>query len=200
MLLHGIASKEEPVDRGAVMKPPDRPAVSDHSADNVLPAFYDELRSLAARYLKNERADHTLQPTALVHEAYLRLVEQRNVRWEDRVQFFAAAAAAIRRVLVNHAIARRTLKRGGLYCKQVIEADEIIPEGPSVDLVALDEALTQLAELDQRQSKIVELRFFGGLGVDETAEVLGISPRSVRRDWRLAKAWLHQEISKGGSE
>ncbi len=182
------------------MKPRHSEPASERAADDILPVFYDELRSLAARYLRSERADHTLQPTALVHEAYQRLDAQRYVRREDRVQFFAAASAAIRRVLVNHAIARQTLKRGGLHSKQAIEADEIIPDGPSIDLVALDESLTELAELDERQSKIVELRFFGGLSVDETAEVLGISPRSVRRDWRLAKAWLHQEISKGESE
>ncbi len=183
----------------------DPQSFNESGAANALPLFYDEVRALAAKYLRRERKDHTLQPTALVHEAYLRLIEQNNVDWKDRVQFFAAAAAAIRRVLVNYAIARKAQKRGGMQVRHEFNeaahgGSELGDDVSAVDLVLLDEALQKLADMDDRQSRIVELRFFGGLTVEETAEVLDLSPRSVRRDWRMAKAWLHREITRGEAD
>lgn len=162
-----------------------------------MPLVYDELRGLARQYLQRERRDHTLQATGLVHEAYLRLVDQTATTWRDRAHFFAVAASVMRRVLVDYARAHRAAKRGGALEK--IELDEAVALTPErhVDLVALDDALKDLGAFDPRQSQIVELRFFGGLTVEEVAEVLEISPRTVKREWRLARAWLRREIVKG---
>jgi len=164
--------------------------------DKLLPLVYDELRRLADRYLRRERPDHTLQPTALVHEAYLRLVDQTAVRWQNRAHFFGIAANLMRQILVNHALSHRAAKRGGEASKLPLEEASNLSLERDVDLVALDEALARLATFDSRQSRIVELRFFGGLTVEEAAEVLGISPATVKREWTTAKAWLHCEIGR----
>jgi RNA polymerase sigma factor (TIGR02999 family) len=162
--------------------------------DKLMPAVYDELRRQAARYLRREQAGHTLQTTALIHEAYLRLVDQHNVQWQNRAHFFGIAAQMMRRILVDHARTKKRAKRGGSDVK-VSLADATIPvEERDLDVVALDEALTRLAEIDEQQSRVVELRFFSGLTVEETAEVMGISPATVKRDWSVAKAWLHREL------
>ena len=162
----------------------------------ILPLVYEELRRLAARHLNNERADHTLSPTALVHEAYLRLAQHRNHNWNSRAHFFAAAACIIRRILVNYAEAKRAKKRGGGI--RILHLDDAAVEasGQHEDLLALNEAMNKLAQIDERKSQIVELRVFGGLTVEEVASYLGISTRSVHYDWRLARAWLHREISQ----
>jgi len=164
--------------------------------DELLPLVYDELRRLAASYLGRERSDHTLQPTALVHEAYLRLIDQRQVNWQNRAQFFGIAAQMMRRILVNHARDRNTAKRGNQHKVSLDEAVSFF-QLPDVELVALDDALTRLAAIDEEQSRLVELRFFGGLTIEETAEVLSTSPATVKREWSLAKAWLHREINRG---
>jgi RNA polymerase sigma-70 factor, ECF subfamily len=165
--------------------------------DNLMPLVYEELRRQASRYLRKERADHTLQTTALIHEAYLRLVDQRNVEWQNRAHFFAIASTAMRRILVDYAKTRHREKRGGAAENLPLEeALQISSKEKSIDLVALDEALTRLAEFDERQARIVELRYFSGLDNDETATVLGVSNATVRRDWNFAKAWLRQEIMK----
>ncbi|HEY8563468.1 MAG TPA: sigma-70 family RNA polymerase sigma factor [Pyrinomonadaceae bacterium] len=165
--------------------------------DELMPLVYDELRRQAARFVRKERAGHTLQTTALIHEAYLKLIDQRNVEWQNRAHFFAIAATAMRRILVDYARERNREKRGGaLENLPLDEALQISANEKSVDLVALDEALTRLAELDQRQARIVELRYFSGLDNDETAAVLGVSNATVRRDWSFAKAWLRQEMMK----
>lgn len=162
--------------------------------DELFPLVYAELRELAGRYLRREGAGHTLQPTALVHEAYLRLVDQRSVDWRNRAQFFGVAAEMMRRILVNHAQARHAAKRGGRAPRLSLDEAVSVFEERDVDLVALDEALTDLAALDPRQSRIVELRFFGGLSIEETAEVLEISPATVKREWTAARAWLYREM------
>ena len=155
----------------------------------------ENLHRLAASYLSRERSDHTLQPTALVNEAYLRLIDQNGVAWENRAQFFGIAAQMMRRILVNHARDRHAEKRGGPDILRVSLDDAIsFFEERDVNLVALDEALTRLEEMDPRQSQIVELRFFGGLTIEETAEALDISPATVKRDWVSAKAWLHTQV------
>lgn len=168
--------------------------------DQLMPLVYDELRRLAARYLRRERPDHTLQPTALVHEAYLRLVDQNRVHWQNRAHFLGIAATMMRRILINHAQSHQAAKRGGgRYTLSLDAAADWVDERDvdrGVDLVGLDEALTRLTPIDNRQSRIVELRFFGGLTIEETAEVLGISPATVHREWRMAKAWLRREISR----
>jgi RNA polymerase sigma factor (TIGR02999 family) len=161
----------------------------------LVPLVYRELRGLAAAYLRRERPDHTLQPTALVHEAYLRLVDQTQVPGQSHTQFFAIAANLMRQILVNHAKRYRALKRGSGNKVELNEAMGVVPAG-QLDMVILDEALRKLAEVDPRQSRIVELRFFGGLTEEEIAEVLGISPITVKRDWRIAKAMLHHELSQ----
>lgn len=168
------------------------------AAERLLPLVYEELRAIAARYLRQERAGHTLQPTALVHEAYVRLIDQTSVRWNGRSHFLAVAAIAMRRVLVNHARARRRLKRGGQEMKRVPLDDAVgVLEERAGDLEALDEALTKLAAMDPQQARIVELRFFGGLTAPETAEAMGISERTVHREWALARAWLRGEVTRG---
>jgi RNA polymerase sigma-70 factor, ECF subfamily len=162
--------------------------------DKLIPLVYDELKRLARSYMRRERSDHTLQTTALVNEAYLKLVRQQVVNWQGRSQFFGIAAQLMRRILIDHA--RRCLrnKRGGV--REVLPLNEALAFSPehSEELVRLDQALERLSKLDARQSRIVELRFFGGLSVEETAEFLGISPKTVKRDWSVAKAWLHAEL------
>ena len=168
--------------------------------DQLMPFVYDELHRRAVHYLRRERPDHTLQPTALVHEAYLRLIDQSRVRWQNRAHFLGIAATMMRRILINYAQSHQADKRGAGRYTLSLEAAGDWAEGPAVagaiDLVELDEALTHLTAIDHQQGRIVELRFFGGLTVEETAEVLGISPATVHREWRMAKAWLHKEISK----
>ena len=151
---------------------------------------------MANRYLRRERTDHTLQPTALVHEAYIRLIDQTRVDWQNRAHFFGVAAQMMRRILVDHAKARHRYKRAGVSSKLPLDDAMTLHQGNREDIVALDEAMKKLAEMDPRKSQVVELRYFGGLSVDETAEVLGVSRKTVMRDWILAKTWLHQEISR----
>jgi RNA polymerase sigma factor (TIGR02999 family) len=163
--------------------------------DSLLPLVYEELRQQAARYLRRERVGHTLQTTALIHEAYLRLIDQKNVHWQNRAHFFGIAAQLMRRILVDHARTRTRAKRGGSNLRVSFNEANLLAASQDLDIVALDEALARLAELDEQQSRIVELRFFSGLSVPETAEVLRISPATVKRDWSMAKAWLHRELS-----
>jgi RNA polymerase sigma factor (TIGR02999 family) len=163
--------------------------------DKLVPLVYDELRRQAARYLRRERVGHTLQTTALIHEAYLKLVDQKNVHWQNRAHFFGIAAQLMRRILVDHARTKKRAKRGGSDIRVSLADATAIAKAQDLDVVALDEALERLARIDEQQSKIVELRFFSGLTVEETAEVLAISPATVKRDWSMAKAWLHREIS-----
>jgi RNA polymerase sigma factor (TIGR02999 family) len=166
----------------------------DQSAlDQLVPAVYRELRRLAAAYLRRERRDHTLQPTALVHEAYLRLVDQKSVECRSRAYFFGIAANLMRQILVNHAERHKAAKRGGGN-KVPLEEGAVLAQQPPVDLLALNQALEKLALLDPRQSRIVELRFFGGLTEKEIAEVLEVSPITVKREWRMAKAILHNQL------
>ena len=165
--------------------------------EELMPVVYDELHRQAARYLRHERPNHTLQTTALIHEAYLRLIDQKNVNWECRTQFFAIAAQLMRRILVDHARAKHRLKRGGeVETLPLHEATIAIDKGRSVDLIALDEALNRLAELDERQARVVELRYFSGLTLEETAAALKISRATVANDWSMAKAWLHRELTR----
>jgi RNA polymerase sigma factor (TIGR02999 family) len=164
--------------------------------DELMPIVYAELHRQAASYLRRERVGHTLQPTALINEVYLKLIDQKNVNWQNRAHFFGIAAQAMRRILVDHAKSRHRAKRGGNAENLPIEAAEFaISRTNSVDLVALDEALSRLAELDERQARIVELRFFSGMSVEETAEIMGISAATVKNDWRSAKAWLFSELA-----
>jgi RNA polymerase sigma-70 factor, ECF subfamily len=165
-------------------------------AEEVLfPLVYDELRRMAGLYLQRERAGHTLQPTALVHDAYLRLVDQTRVRWQNRAHFFGVAATMMRRILLNHARDRATEKRGGAHRRLSLEDADIPVEQCATDLIALDEALCRLASLNERKSRVVELLYFGGLEVREVAEVLDVSEKTVRRDWDLARSWLYRELA-----
>ena len=168
----------------------------DGALGDLLPLVYGELRRLAAGYLRRERAGHTLQPTALVHEAYLRLVDQSQVRWQNRAHFLGVAAQMMRRILVDHARGQQAEKRGGDFQKLSLDENIDVSGERASDLVALDEALERLAELDPQKSRVVELRFFGGLSVEETAEVLGVSAPTVKRQWRMAKAWLYGQVSR----
>jgi RNA polymerase sigma factor (TIGR02999 family) len=161
---------------------------------HLLPLVYDELRRLAQRYLQRERPDHTLQATALVHEAYLRLVDQRQAQWQNRAHFFGVAAQMMRRLLVDHARQQHAAKRGGAAPQLALDEALQVADARAADVVTLDEALTALAALDPQQSRIVELRFFGGLTIEETAEVVGVSPATIKRDWSMAKAWLYREL------
>jgi RNA polymerase sigma factor (TIGR02999 family) len=170
-----------------------------NAAERLMPLVYDELRRLARSYLQRERSDHTLQATGLVHEAYLRLVDQSTTSWQNRAHFFSVAAQVMRRILVDHARARQAAKRGGVREKLQFDEEIAAAEERAVDLISLDDALQNLVTFDDRKSRIVELRFFGGLTIEEIAEVLEISPRTIRREWRLAKAWLRREIMKGES-
>lgn len=164
--------------------------------DELMPVVYAELHRQAEMFLRRERVGHTLQPTALINEAYLKLIDQKQVTWQNRAHFFGVAGRAMRRILVDHARARHRDKRGGNAENLPIDAAEFAASpDKGVDLIALDEALSRLAELDERQSRIVELRFFGGLNVEETAEALGVSPATVKNDWRSAKAWLYRELN-----
>jgi RNA polymerase sigma-70 factor (ECF subfamily) len=162
--------------------------------NKLMPLVYDELHRLASRYLRHERPGHTLQTTALVHEAYLKLVDHKNANWQNRVQFFAAAAKVMRHVLVDYARSRKAVKRGRDYCRLSLDEAAISSEEKDADLLVLNEALDNLAAIDPQQSRVVELRVFGGLTVEETAEVLGVSPRTVKREWSMAKAWLHKQM------
>jgi RNA polymerase sigma factor (TIGR02999 family) len=164
--------------------------------DELLPLVYEELRRQAHRYLRRERRNHTLQTTALIHEAYMNLIEQPNVIWQNREHFFAISANLMRQILVNYAIARHRKKRGG--AAEDVQLDEsimIVSKARDFELLALDEALTRLAERDKQQARIVEMRYFGGLTIEETANAIGISPATVKRDWNMTKAWLHRELS-----
>jgi RNA polymerase sigma factor (TIGR02999 family) len=163
---------------------------------DLLPLVYGELRRIAAQRLRRERPDHTLQPTALVHEAYIRLIDQRRVRWQNRAHFYGVAAQVMRRILVDQARARNAEKRGAGWERVTLIGDKT-PNGGSreIDVLALDGALERLAALDAQQERIVELRYFGGLTLDETAEVIGISTATVKREWAIARAWLRAELS-----
>ena len=161
----------------------------------LTPLVYQELRRIARRYMARERPNHTLQATALVNEAYLRLIDAKGVSWHDRAHFYAVSARAMRRILIDLARARRYQKRGGGEERVTLEESVLIQGQPTPDLVALDDALNVLAEMDPRRSQVVELRFFGGLSVEETAAVLKVSPETVKRDWKLAKAWLLRELT-----
>jgi len=166
----------------------------DSAVRRLMPLVYDELRALAESYLRQERSDHTLQATALVHEAYVRLIKQEDVEWQNRAHFFAVAAQAIRRILVDHARARGRGKRGGGLQRVRLDENVAVLEERDLDLVALDESMEKLARLHERQARIVELRFFGGLTLKEVGEFLGVSPRTVDGDWRMARAWLRREL------
>lgn len=165
--------------------------------DAILPLIYDELHRQAANFLRKERPGHTLQTTALIHETYVKLINQREVNWQNRAHFFGIAAQAMRRILVDYAKARHREKRGGAEENLPFEETLIAVTGErSIDLVNLDEALMRLAKLDERQAKIVELRYFGGLSIEETADALNISSATVKTDWRTARAWLYQQITQ----
>lgn len=174
---------------------PGRP--SPPAINRLLPEVYAELRALAAAHLRRERPDHTLQPTALINEVYLKLADQSRANWNDRTHFFAVAAEAIRRILIDHSRGKRAAKRQMPGARVTIHADLDAATGDSLDLLALDDALTQLAALSPRQARIVELRFFGGLSTEETAAVLGVSEGTVKGDWRLARAWLEERLDPG---
>ncbi len=164
--------------------------------DALLPIIYDELKRIAASYLRRERSDHTLQPTALVNEAYMKMVDITQVSWQNKAHFLGVAANQMRRILVDHARNHNAMKRGGEF--QILTLNEEIDkaEEQRADLIALDEALIELAEMDPVKAKIVELRYFGGLSTDETAEVLGVAPITVKRHWKMAKAWLYGRLVK----
>jgi RNA polymerase sigma factor (TIGR02999 family) len=165
------------------------------SLESLIPLVYDELRRQARRYLRRERPDHTLQSSALVHEVYVRLIDQRQANWHNRSQFFGVAAQLMRRILVDHARSRGAVKRGAGVTKLAIAEEVAAIEMQNVDLIALDTSLTKLEQIDPQQCRIVELRFFSGLSIEDTADALSISPATVKRDWAMAKAWLYREIS-----
>jgi len=164
--------------------------------DKLMPLVYRELRRLAGHYMRRERPGHTLQASALVNEAYLRLVDYRRMQWQNRAHFFAVAAQAMRRVLVEHARSRQYAKRGGTAQRISLDDVAVLTDQQAAELVALDDALTSLEALDARKARIVELRYIGGLSIEETAETLGVSTATVERDWRSAKAWLYRAISQ----
>jgi len=165
------------------------------AAEKLVPLVYEELKRLARRHMRRERPDHTLQTTALVHEAYLKLARQKAVSWQGRSHFLAVASQVMRRILIDHARGQLREKRGGPQVTVSLDdAVVVVSLERSEDLLKLDEALNRLSKLDARQSRIVELRFFGGLSVEETSEVLGLSPKTIKRDWAVAKAWLHAEL------
>jgi len=167
---------------------------NDAALTELTPLVYEDLRGLAHHYMSSQRADHTLQTTAFVHEAYLRLADQTNPNWQTRAHFFAVAARAMRQILVNYAKSYRSQKRGGGALKVELDETALVSQGQSREIVELHEALEQLAALDSRKAEVVELKYFGGLNYDEIAEVLKISPVTVRRDWEFAKAWLYTEL------
>jgi len=168
---------------------------SEDASARLMPLVYEELRRLAREYIRRERADHTLQATALVHEAYLRMVDEKNVTWKDRAHFYGIAARLMRRILVDHARAHNAAKRGGLEQKLSLDEARDLPAAGATDLVALDGALENLAKTYPRKSEVVELKFFGGLEANEIAEVLQVSEKTVLRDWSFAKLWLCRELS-----
>ena len=167
--------------------------------EKLMPLVYAELHRLAKRYMGHEHAGHSLQTSALVNEAYLRLVDAHGVHWQNRTHFFAVSAQIMRRILVDFARARQNLKRGGGALQVTLDEDLVVSPESGLDLLALDEALEKLASLNPRQSKVVELRYFGGLKEEELAEALNVSPRTIRHDWSVARAWLYRELSGGGS-
>jgi RNA polymerase sigma factor (TIGR02999 family) len=168
--------------------------------DELFPLVYEELRRVARRHMRREREGHTLQTTALVHDAYLRLVDQTQVRWQNRAHFFGVAAQMMRRILVDHARTRLAEKRGGAAAKVPLEEAAVVGGGKPAELVALDEALKALAEIDPRRARVVELKYFGGLSNEEIAEVLKVHTNTVTRDWNMARAWLYKELSGTGGE
>jgi RNA polymerase sigma factor (TIGR02999 family) len=165
--------------------------------DALVPLVYDELRRIARRCLSTERNSHTLQPTALVHEAYMRLARHNSIEWQDRAHFFAQAARMMRQILVDHARKRMAGKRGGKNITLVLDEALAASKGPVLDVLALDDAMERLASLDPRQCQIVELRFFGGLSIEETAEVMNISPATTKREWATARVWLYKAMTNG---
>lgn len=168
------------------------------AAERLFPIVYEELRSQARRYLRHERSDHTLQPTALVHEAYMRLGGQSDVAIENRTHFFGIASRVMRQILVDHARAHKAQKRGGAAVRLSVENIDIIPEQSAADILELNEAMQRLEEIDKRKCQVVEMRFFGGLTEDQIAEIIGVSEKTVRRDWNFAKLWLYRELTSGG--
>jgi RNA polymerase sigma-70 factor, ECF subfamily len=170
------------------------------AVEEVLPLVYDELRALAARHMRRERPGHTLQPTALVHDAFLKLVDQSRADWQDRAHFFAIASQAMRRILVDHAREKHAGKRGADAAHVPHDEARLVAGDsplPPEDVLALDAALTDLAALDPQQARLVELRYYGGLTIEEAAEALGISPATLKREWALARAWLHRRLTAG---
>jgi RNA polymerase sigma factor (TIGR02999 family) len=172
----------------------------ENAANQLMPVVYNELRALAYRYFRDERPNHTLQPTALVHEAYLRLVDQTQVDWKGRAHFFGIAARAMRRVLVDYARERKRQKRGGDRQRLPLDSNLVPTDLPDSDVLALHEGIERLAALDERQARVVELRFFGGLSIEEVAAVLDTSKRTIEGDWTHAKAWLRAELERGNLE
>jgi RNA polymerase sigma factor (TIGR02999 family) len=166
---------------------------------DLMPLVYEDLRRVAAGYMRREALDHALQPTALVHETYVRLIDQRQVKWRNRAHFFGMAAGMMRRILVDHARKRRAEKRGGALERVTLEAEEVAAGGPKeIDVLALHESLERLAAFDPQQERVVELRYFAGLTIEETAEVIGVSTATVVREWTIAKVWLRADLSKSG--
>ena len=197
--MHGETQSQDASGSGDVSQLLRAWSEGDRSAlDRLTPIVYEELRRLAGRYLRGERAGHSLQTTALVNEAYMRLVDYRRMQWQDRAHFFAVSAQLMRRILVEHA-RRHNLKRGGGVQHVSLEQAAVVGGGRAEDLVALDEAMKELARMDARKAQVVELRFFGGLSVEETAESLKISSVTVMRDWSTAKAWLYREMTSGAA-
>jgi RNA polymerase sigma factor (TIGR02999 family) len=186
---------EEPIDAATLLG--ELGVGSDNAVAELVVLLYSELRSLASRYLRRERSDHTLQTTALVHEAYLRLADQREVRWKNREQFLGVAAQLMRRILVDYSRGHDAQKRGKGFEKVFLEEAAGVSKGKAADVIALDKALTRLAEFDPQQARLVELRFFGGLSIEEAAGVLGVSRTTVKRNWNLSKAWLARELRRG---
>jgi RNA polymerase sigma-70 factor (ECF subfamily) len=172
----------------------------DKAVAELVVLLYAELRRLASSYLRRERSDHTLQTTALVHEAYLRLTDQKDVRWKNREQFMGVAAQLMRRILVDYSRGHDAKKRGSEFEKVFLEEAEVVAKGKAADVIQLDEALTRLAKFDPQQAQLVELRFFGGLSIEEAAGVLGVSRTTVKRNWNVSKAWLARELQKGGQK
>ncbi len=169
---------------------------SREAARDLFPHVYDELRALAARFFRRQRRDHILQPTALVHEAYLRLVDQTKAEWRDRAHFLSVAAKAMRQILIDHFRERQAAKRGGTWKKVTLSGIDVATPSPEVDFLALNEALEELERFDEEQHKVIELRFFGGLSIEEVAEVLGVSKSTVEREWRAARAWLNRRLAR----
>ncbi|MGA2534957.1 MAG: sigma-70 family RNA polymerase sigma factor [Terracidiphilus sp.] len=166
------------------------------AASKLMPVVYNELRRLAGSYMRRERSDHTLQATALVHEAYIKLIDQRSVNWQSRAHFFGVSAQLMRRILIDHARGHTREKRGGDQKKVSLEDVVLFAERQADELLAVDDSLNALAKIDPRQARVVELRFFGGLSVEEAADVLGVSPKTIKREWSVAKAWLAADLKQ----